>query len=306
MYIKTSTLAGLVLLAASQPANAVVINFNYSYDGGFFSGANQGRQSILEAAGGYLGSILSDSLAAITSNGSNHFDAVFDRPDTGVLTTLSNFNVAPDTLTVFVGGRNLGSGTLGVGGPGGYSVGGNSTYVNTAPQRGQSGVGSSDFAPWGGQISFSTVADWYFDSDLSTSESFTGNDFYSVALHELGHVLGLGTAGSWNNQVSGSSFNGANAVAAYGALVPLQGGGDTGHWQEGTQSTVNGVLQEALLDPTITTGTRKLFTKLDLAALQDVGWQVSAAAVPLPSALWLFGTALFGFAATQRKQYSRR
>ncbi len=36
MFIKPLTLAGLLMLAASQSANAVVINFDYTYDGGFF------------------------------------------------------------------------------------------------------------------------------------------------------------------------------------------------------------------------------------------------------------------------------
>ena len=79
-----------------------------------FCDSNTSRRSILNDAGNFLGSRLTDSLAAITLSGVNHFDAVFNRPDNGVLTTLSNFNVAADTLTVFAGGRALG-GSLGVG-----------------------------------------------------------------------------------------------------------------------------------------------------------------------------------------------
>ena len=40
------------------------------------------------------------------------------------------------------------------------------------------------------------------------------------------------------------------------------------------------------MDPSIGTGQRKYFTNLDLAALRDVGWQVSApVAVPLSDTL---------------------
>jgi len=169
-------------------------------------------------------------------------------------------------------------------------------------QRGQlsatSGPSATDFAPWGGQITFNSDSSWYFDSNPSTTEAFSGNDFYSVALHEIGHVLGIGTADSWNDKVSGGNFTGVNAVAAFGGNVPLAS--DHAHWAEGTKSTVMGAVQEAMMDPTLTTGTRKLPTQLDFAALKDVGWQVTA--VPLPSAVWLFGSALIAFAGLRRKQ----
>ncbi|AMK77742.1 MULTISPECIES: matrixin family metalloprotease [Methylomonas] len=306
MFIKPSALAGVVLLAASQSADAVVINFDYTYDGGFFSGGNASRRNILDAAGGFLGSILTDSLTAITSGGGNSFNAVFQRPDTGATTTLSNFNVAANALTVFVGGQSMSPGSLGYGGYGGYGISGTQDFLNNAARRGQSnptsGPSATDFAPWGGQLIFSSSADWYFDTDLTTTEAFSGNDFYSVALHELGHLLGLGSSDSWMNKASGTSFTGTNAVAAYGGNVPLEG--DKVHWFDGTKSTVNGVEQESAMDPTIHVGTRKVFTQLDLAALKDVGWQVSVTAVPVPSAVWLFGSALLGFIVSKRKQNS--
>ncbi len=302
MFLKYSTTLGAILLAASQSASAVTINFDYSYDGGFFTGANTSRQSILNDAGHFLGSRLTDSLAAITSSGNNRFDAVFNNPGTGSVTTLTNFNVAADTLTVFAGGRALG-GSLGIGGPGGYSISGDTSFVNTVPQRGQSGAttgpSATDFAPWGGQIAFNNTSNWYFDSNPSTTEAFSGNDFYSTALHEIGHLLGIGITDSWKDKVSSGNFTGVNSVAAFGGnIVPLAP--DLAHWKDGTQSTVMGVFQEAMMDPTLTTGTRKLPTQLDFAALKDVGWQVTA--VPLPSAVWLFGSALIAFAGLRRKQ----
>ncbi len=270
----------------------------------FFSGSNASRRSVLDAAGSYLSNIITDNLTAIQSTGGNQFDATFSRPDTGASTTLSSYNIASDELRVFVGGRAFSDGNLGVGGYGGYSASGNQSFFDSIDQRGQVGStkGSSavEFAPWGGQIAFNNATNWYFDNNTSTNEAFSGNDFYTVALHELGHVLGLGTAASWDSKVSGNGFTGSNAVAAYGGNVPLAG--DQSHWQEGTQSTVDGVAQEALLDPNITTGTRKVYTALDLAALRDVGWQVDVAAVPVPGAVWLFGSALLGFFGLQRKQ----
>ncbi|MEQ1530601.1 MAG: matrixin family metalloprotease, partial [Methylococcales bacterium] len=254
---------------------------------------------ILEAAGDFITARLTDNLAAITSSGSDHFSAQVNRPDTGALVTLTDYSVAADNLTVFVGARTL-SGELGFGGPNAYSASGSSAFIKTVSERGQgsptSGSAATEFAPWGGQITFSSNATWYFDNDLSTTESFSGNDFYSIALHELAHVLGVGTSASWQNKIVNGNFTGAAAVAVYGGAVPLS---DSGHWLSGTQSTVMGVPQEAAMDPEITVGSRKVLTKLDFAGLQDIGWQVTP--VPVPSAVWLFGSALLGFLGLKRK-----
>ena len=297
----TTAWAALPLaLGLSAPASAIVINFDYSYDSGFFS--DPSRKSVLEAAGGFFESILLDDLTAITSGGGNNFSARFTSPEDGNLVTLDNFSVAADTLTIFVGGRSLGGSTLGFGGPGGYSVSGSTDFVNNALSRGETGdtqgSAATEFAPWGGSITFDSDASWYFDSDPSTLEPFSGNDFFSVALHELGHVLGIGTADSWDAQVNSTdlTFGGASATALWGGAVPLE---NPGHWQEGLTGLVAGSGQEAAMDPTLTVGSRKLFTDLDRAALDDIGWDVKP--VPLPGAFWLFGSGLVALAGLNRR-----
>lgn len=286
------------LLLASQSAAAVSIVFDYSYDtNGFFSDAS--RRAVLEQAGSQLGARLGDSLQAINSSGSNNFTAMFANPGSGATEQISNYSVAADTLVVYAGGRAMGAGQVGEGGPGGFSASGSAAFLETAQARGQSGALASaptDFGPWGGSLSFDTGTDWYFDADPSTAESFTGNDFYSVALHELGHVLGFGTAESWETWVSGGEFTGPNSVNLFGGNVALSG--DLGHWMEGTLGNVDGMTQETAMDPNVLVGTRKLFTDLDYAGLQDVGWEVTP--VPVPPAAILLASGLIGLLRLRR------
>ena len=54
------------------------------------------------------------------------------------------------------------------------------------------------------------------------------------------------------------------------------------------------------MTPSILNGTRQLFTDLDVAALNDIGWDI--APVPLPPALYLFGVGLLGLFSVARKR----
>ncbi len=191
MLIKKTSIcliAGIMGLA-SQQANAISITFDYTYDSGFFS--SQLRKDALSAAGDFFATRLTDSLTAISPSGVNSFDAIISRPDTGAQQIINDFSVAADTIVVYAGGRNLGSSTLGQGGPGGFNAGGTSSFLNNLTTRGQ-GSNTTEFGPWGGAISFNTSSAWHFDSDVSTKENFSGQfDFYSVAIHELGHTFNL-------------------------------------------------------------------------------------------------------------------
>lgn len=265
---------------SSQSANAIIIDFKYDYDNsGFFSGVNESRRDVLNAAGSFFETRLSDSLTAITSAGTNHFNVKFTSPiDFNEEITINDYSVATDTIVVYIGAQELPGSSLGLGGPGGYGASSfQQTFLDNLDTRGQ-GPESSDFGPWGGAISFDADSIWYFDPDVSTiDDELSGkNDFYSVALHELGHILGYGTSDTWANHYPGID-----------------------HWAEGKTSFVNGESQEAAMDPTLTVGTRKYFTDLDMQGLTDIGWEVTA--VPVPAAVYLFGSALIGLAGFRRK-----
>ena len=279
-------------LTSTPHAAAITIQFDYSFDtNGFFN--QQVRRDTLEAAADFFETALVDDLDAIQPGPSgfgfdNTWSVSFSHPGTGGSASVLDLAVPADTLILYAGGRNLGGSTLGQGGYGGYfGLTGTGTFVTAASTRGEgtvSGAGATDFARWGGSISFDTDSTWNFDL---TDPTFPENDFYSVALHELGHALGIGTADSWDNLINGSNqFTGTNAVAEHGGNVPLQSGGF--HWAASTMSqTFDNTAQEAAMDPNITTGTRKVFTRLDVAGLDDLGWDVNYAAIPQPTTLTL-------------------
>lgn len=295
-------LAILAALISPAPAVAVNVVLDYTYASSFFSTSTtngQQARAAVQAAADYFTEILNDNFVSMqkpdnyisTAPGgadaiySWNWEATFTNPGNGGETSLSNPTFAEDEYRVYVGARNLTGSTLGVGGPGGYSFssgGGyytqaqlneinaiNAEFSNLLDNRGQD---AGDFGSWGGSLSFDTGTNWHYDhTTLPPSSSYS--DLYSVALHELGHAIGLGASDEWNALVFNSTFLGDAAYAANGNVFPPV---IPGHWAGGTMSTVFGgtTAQEAAMDPDITTGTRKEWTTLDAAGLTDLGWEV--------------------------------
>ena len=89
------------------------------------------------------------------------------------------------------------------------------------------------------------------------------------------HILGFGLADSWSYKIVGSTFTGTNAVANYGSAVPVSG--DLGHWDLTTDESIvfdGSTLQTAVMVPQIPYNTRRYVTNLDMAGLEDIGWEV--------------------------------
>ena len=257
--------------------NLLTINFqfDYSLDTSHFFDNPQAR-SALEQAAQSLESYLNDSLAAIVPGGSRSWTAQFSSPGTGSLEIVNNLTIAANTLLIFVGARDLSGGEVAQGAPGGWGASNSDPdWSNLLGTRGQSGAfpgphngDATDFGPWGGSLAFDALGtDWYFGSSASGISS-TQMDFMSVAQHELGHVLGFGTAESFDRYISGSVFTGPSATATYDGEGSPPLSGDRGHWAAGTKD--GGVA--VAMDPTLGPGVRRLFTGLDYAALNDIGW----------------------------------
>lgn len=288
------TVLAIALLATTGVAQAINIEFDYTYDSGNFFSAS--HRDIMDSVAQEIGSRITDSLAAISSGNGNSYQAGIDLLRAGALLT-DPISVAQDTVVVYVGASSLGGSTLGIGGSS-YNARGSSDFINLVATRGQGEPTSENFTPTTGEIVFDADTNWYLDSDVTTVEGFSGFDFYSVALHEMGHVLGLGASTAWDNDVTGTNFVGIHALTTYGGPVPLTA--DTAHLAKSTVSTFMGALQEPALTASIASGQRKYLTDLDWALLADVGWQVTAVPEAQTWAMMLAGLGLLGWRMRRR------
>ena len=246
---------------------AVLLQIDYTYDTGFFKN-NADARALMERVATELGNGLNANLAAIAPGGGNSWTATFYNPATGAEVSIANPTIGANTLKVFVGARVIPGAEGGFGGAGGYILSGSTSWNSATLSRGHSG-----YAPWGGSITFDS-SDNYFFGQTTAGLTTSKVDFYTVALHEMGHLLGIGTSAQWNANISGASFVGSSARSAYGGPVPLSA--DRGHWADGV--TVGG--RATVLDPVLPRGTRVSWTSLDAAALRDLGWGTTVTSPP--------------------------
>lgn len=260
--------ATISAIDTNGPLTAVI---RYDYDTrGFFTSE---RRVLLQAAVDAMVERLTDSLSAINPGGSNTWTATLANPaDRTKQISLPNLNVKANELIIYAGSQPLPGSQLAEGSFGGFSASGTQSFLDSVSTRGQAGAAGNnptDFGPWGGSITFdSEITDWYFDKDIDGIQP-NEVDFVSVAMHEIGHLLGFGTSQAWNRLVSGGGFTGEKSRAAYDGSgdVPVSGG----HWL----SSVTDDGQATLLDPSLTRGTRTYPTALDWAGLDDLGWTLA-------------------------------
>ena len=322
------------------------ISIDYQYDTNNFFSAQE-RKGALQAAADRFSAIITTSLVAVSlvddstdarigfthpgsGGGWDVSPAVSQATDALAGTAVAEeyrgpWSIAADDWILSAGGRSMSSA-----GSGGTGTGFNFSTVfdddNSVLNRGfRADSNTGDLPVWGGAIAFDNDGDvnWHFDH--TAAAPITKTDFYSIALHEIGHALGLSTSwDDWDQHVNGSVFEGPNAVAAYNSD---NGASETGlnqvssgnrHWEDGTYDSFifasgdpnltgtvgSGVLQDLLMEPTANfTSTLRRFelTNVDVAALQDVGWSV----IPLPPALVLFLSASIALGAIGTRRASR-
>jgi len=233
------------------------IKFDYRFDSeNLFTDE---RKAILEQAGDIWSAYIQDEFEDILAGEILSFDINGESQEV-------TLDEPIDDLIVFVSSVELDSDEL--------TLGEGAFYANGA-ERIEQRITGDDFEPWLGTIEFNSAAvdNFYFDSTPETDDDipFDKQDFLSLSLHEIGHILGIGVSPAFKVQIDDNgAFVGTNSVALNnGQPVPLDE--DEDHIEESFSLDSNA---DALLDKTFTFGERNLPTALDLGILADIGYDV--------------------------------
>lgn len=235
------------------------IRFDYRFDeSNFFTPE---RKAILEQAGNIWSSYIRDEFTSIPAEETLTFP--IDSVERNVI-----LDESIDDLLIFVSSVELDSEDLTLGEGGFYA-----DFIIGSDR--QERIQGDNFEPWLGTIEFNANAEdkFYFDSTPETLGDIPNDkqDFLSLALHEIGHVLGIGIAPTFNDQIQNNTFTGTNSVTLNDSQpIPLDQ--DHNHVEEGF-TLESGA--DTLLDKLSTFGERNLPNSLDLAILSDIGYDIA-------------------------------
>jgi|GEM_PF-2660688 len=288
--LKGIALGLAVTLGSVLPGHAIAIIWNYDYDtGGFFT---EERKLVLEKAAARFDHLAIDSpdLPYPTEEGA-YWDWNIINPSTGVAGTYIPGSLQAGTVTIYVGAYDLGEGVLGRGGPAGSDVLATPEWVAIFDTLNTPEV----FKPYAGTLSLTNSSEYTWYSGLSDEVPDGEVDLYSVVLHELGHVFGIGTSDAWDARIVGDHFVGDHVVS----LLPggVQVTDDHSHFEDAEWNGMPLLLNTALLE-----GQRYDWSDLETAALQDLGYVL----VPEPATISFAVTGFGLLFALQRRRRARQ
>ena len=270
------SLITLAIIATTQ-ASAINIKFDYSLDTkGFFN--DPIKKQALENAGKVFQSF-QDNLLQINPKNQETYDITFTKPNSTGSTTIQNLQIQENEIIIYVGGWSFHPSVLGWANNGQITnIQGSQDFKDTVNARGQLGAldqTPTDYATWGGVITFNKSVNWHFDTDTLPAQD--QQDFLTTATHEIGHILGFGEAPSWFAKIiEENDKKYLQGQASYNAnqnqYPQLDSYGS--HWAPNTQSIYKGNPQETAMDPSTPKGTRQYLTNLDYAGFKDIGWQI--------------------------------
>src|SRR6185503_4922954 len=143
------------LLAIAQPAQAITLQVDYTYDTSNFFGAGNPQGALagaqakasLEAAANYFSSILTDSFSSIQTPAPLHstfpgstglvtwtWNESFSNPTTGADVLVNDPTVPANKYIIYAGGSNLTGSTAGIGAVGGFGWSDDITGSNSFTQ----------------------------------------------------------------------------------------------------------------------------------------------------------------------------
>ena len=289
MY-RNSPDALLVLGVLATPAPAITISLDYSVDTPQPYFDTDVKNRALAEATHVFELLLADHLDAITPDVAtgDEWTAKFFSPSDGQERLISRhprtgdeFWVPADTVVVFVGGRGSARERACSGRAGTTESSGSSSWADVVNFRGEQGAmdfPSSDVAPWGGSLAFDTVeADgtprqWNFDTrSRRRPVSMIFFPWRSMRLPIClvrGQLFRRFYLAARNSPVRRASQRLRARLCRWTRTESIGTGTTSKQYPDGKP-------QVAAMVRDLPPGTRGLLTDLDVAALDDIGWEIA-------------------------------
>ena len=272
----------LFLFATALPGHAINIRWDFSLDTGNFWTAE--RRLVLDYAAQQFAGYTLTTPDWSAFEPYVKFEVNLEDPITPDAVWQEMFP-QNQTLTIYVGASDLGERTLGM------AMIPESRYT-ILDERGagfgealQSTNTNTVFQPYVGLLYATTRYTFYSGlDDTVPAEEF---DLFSMVVHELGHILGIGMSNAWYAHVVDGRFMGENVLSIIGAEGLELTGEDFAHLPEGYNMGKGAA------------GHRFYFSEVEYAILRDLGYQ----SIPEPSAAWLVPG---GAALLYRRRFARR
>jgi len=298
MKLKAVSLVGSALVALGCATSANALTFNLINQGGVEEGTN--AYLGFTAAAWYWSSVFTDD---VTINLRVGFSVLGDPNVLGQASSSSGDKSAADWRAAIAADASTALDTSVVANLSNFSN--SNIRLNNTVQKALGLYTGSD-STIDGTITFNSSRAFDFDTRDGFDASVPASDFLSVAIHEIGHVLGFTSAvaqnttknsrptntdafryknGEWDNTWGGYAYfsidGGETEFLGNAGFSSGPDGFQTSHWREGarihdgTSCTILLEPQVGILDPTGGLCQEGIVTAQDLAIFDALGWDLN-------------------------------